>query len=198
MELPFAPETALERRIVADPAWRKGAFWGKPRPGHEEGEVVKHVADVLENIDAGGASGEERERLRLVALVHDIKKHEASGHRRVVNGHHGICARRFAARYVDDEDLLDLIEWHDDAYRAWRLGKRTGQWRAAERRARALIERLGDRLPLFLAFYRADNATGSKSDDDVRWFERVAADAAGAGAAGSARTRRSPAPPPRT
>ncbi len=197
MELPFAPETPLEERIVADPEWRKGAWWGKPRPGHEEGEVVKHVADVLGNIDAGGATGEERERLRLVALLHDIKKHEASGHRRVLNGHHGVCARRFAARFLDDEDLLDVIEWHDDAYRAWKLGARGRQWREARRRARGLIARLGDRLPLFLAFYRADNATGSKSDDDVRWFEQLVADA-DADAAGSARTRTSPAPPPRT
>ena len=197
MELPFAPETELERRIVADPEWLEGAAWGRPRPGHEEGEVVKHVADVLENIDAGGASGAERERLRLVALVHDVMKHRASGPRRMVNGHHGVCARRFATRYVEDPGLLDVIEWHDDAYRAWKLGARLGQWREAERRARRLADRLGDRLPLYLDFYRADNATGSKSREPLTWFEQLVGDGDGA-AAGSARTRTSPAPPPRT
>ena len=195
MELPFALETALERRIIDDPAWREGAVWGEPRPGHEEGAIVNHIADVLANIDASGATGAERERLRLVALVHDVMKHQASGPRRVLNGHHGVCARRFASGVIDDEDLLDVVEWHDDAYRAWKLGARRGRWDEAERRARELAERLGDRLPLYLAFYRADNATGSKSRDPLTWFERIV----GAGdGADSARTRTSPAPPPRT
>ena len=176
MELPFAPETALERRIVDDPAWREGAAWGKPRPGHEEGLIVNHIADVLANIDASGATGGERERLRLIALVHDAMKHEASGPRRVVNGHHGVCARRFAARHLDDEGLLEVVELHDDAYRAWKAGAKRGRWDEAERRARELADRLGDRLALYLAFYRADNATGSKSREPLTWFERLVAE----------------------
>ena len=195
MDLPFAPETELERRIVSDPDWREGAMWGEPRPGHEEGAIVNHIADVLANIDADGVTGAERERLRLIALVHDVMKHRATGPRRALNGHHGVCARRFATGLIEDEDLLDVVEWHDDAYRAWKLGAKRGRWDEAERRARELAERLGDRLGLYLAFYRADNATGSKSREPLRWFERLVGAEDGAG---SARTRTSPAPPPRT
>ncbi len=175
MRLPFEPETDLERRITADPRWREGAAWGKPRPGHREGAVVNHIADVLRNIDEDGATGRDRERLRLIALVHDVLKREQKRWLppRGAN-HHARRARRFAEGHIDDPAVLDVIELHDDAYHAWCAGERSGRWDTAEHKARALVERLGDRLPLFLAFYRADNETDSKTQEPLRWFERVA------------------------
>ncbi|MDQ3163994.1 MAG: hypothetical protein M3Q92_14405 [Actinomycetota bacterium] len=44
-----------------------------------------------------------------------------------------------------------------------------------------LIERLGPTLPLYLAFYRADTATGGKSDEPLRWFESLLEESAEAG-----------------
>ena len=79
-------------------------------------------------------------------------------------------ARRFAERHLADADLLDVIELHDDAYLAWRHGRRTGDWAGAERRARALLDRLGDRFGLFMRFYQADNETGGKTDEHRHWF----------------------------
>ena len=51
MELPFQLETDLERKIAADPEWQQGVLWGEPRPGHNEGQVMYHIADVLTNVD---------------------------------------------------------------------------------------------------------------------------------------------------
>ena len=51
MELPFTIETELEARICADAAWKKGAVWGNPRPGHSEGIVMYHIAEVLANVE---------------------------------------------------------------------------------------------------------------------------------------------------
>ena len=169
MDLPFAVETPLEQRIVDDPAWQEGAAWGEPRPGHPEGAVVAHVADVLDNIERGGHAGRHREQLRVIALVHDAMKHASDGVRRV-RGHHGVRARALAERHLDDPDVLDVVEWHDDAYRAWRA-KRGG-----DERARDLLARLGspERIRLFLDFYRADNATEGKSQEPLRWFEGLA------------------------
>ena len=48
-DLPFDIENDTERRIVTDDEWRRGAAWGVPRPGHPEGAVVHHVAEVLAN-----------------------------------------------------------------------------------------------------------------------------------------------------
>jgi hypothetical protein len=171
------PETETEHRICADPIWRRGASWGEPRAGHHEGSVGAHIAQVLANIDRRGAAGERRRKLRLIALVHDTLKFEVdrSGARRGdLANHHARRARDFAARHLADEDVLDVVELHDDAYRAWRGGRRTGRWDEAAEAARELLDRLGDRLDLYLDFYRADNDSPSKAREPLHWFERIA------------------------
>jgi hypothetical protein len=50
-----------------------------------------------------------------------------------------------------------------------------GDRRRAQERAAALLERLGPALPLYLRFFRADNATAGKSAKAVEWFETIAA-----------------------
>jgi hypothetical protein len=75
MSLPFELETALERRMAADPDWRAGIAWGQPRPGHPGGAVALHVRDVLVQLDRLGLPSGDRERHRLVALVHESFKH---------------------------------------------------------------------------------------------------------------------------
>jgi hypothetical protein len=176
VDLPFELETDLERRIAAEPEWREGIEWGEARRGHPEGAVKHHVADVLENVEREATSPEERRRLRLAALVHDTFKYRAPERSARVGseGHHGSLAARFLERFVDDEELLSVVRWHDEAFASW-LGLVTrGDRRRAEKRARALVDRLGPALPLYLRFFRADNATEGKSPKAVEWFQRVA------------------------
>jgi hypothetical protein len=45
--------------------------------------------------------------------------------------------------------------------------------RRAQERAAALLERLGPALPLYLRFFRADNATAGKSAKGVEWFDEA-------------------------
>jgi hypothetical protein len=168
------PETETERRIMDDPEWQEGVRWGRPRRGHPEGSVLAHVHEVLGNVDRLAGSPEERARLRLIALVHDSFKSDVDRSRpRTGSNQHGAIARRFAERHVDDPGVLLVVEHHDVPYAFWRHARRTGEWDDAARHARALAAALGDDLDLFLRFYRADNATGDKGDDDLRWFERV-------------------------
>jgi hypothetical protein len=173
-ELPFELETELERRIAAEPEWREGVEWGEARRGHPEGAVKHHIADVLANLDREAISPDDRRRLRLAALVHDTFKFRApeASARVGSEGHHGSHAARFLARFVDDEELLEIVRWHDEAFAAW-LGFKRGERRPAEDRARALIQRLGPALPLYLRFFRADNATEGKSPESLRWLERI-------------------------
>jgi hypothetical protein len=171
-ELPFPLESELERAIAADPDWNAGVQHGEPRPGHPEGRIDLHVAEVLGNIDAWYADSPWRTDLRLIALVHDSFKHEVDRSKsRSGENHHAMRARRFAERFELGTALLDIIELHDDAYNSWQCGPRDNNWPKAERRADSLIERLGDNLDLYLAFYRCDNATGDKQPDSYRWFE---------------------------
>jgi len=178
VELPFELETDLERRIAAEPDWQEGIEWGRARRGHPEGAVKHHVADVLRNVDREATSPDERRRLRLAALVHDAFKYRApeASARVGSEGHHGSHAARFLQQFVDDEELLTVVRWHDEAFAAW-LGTVKGRdRRRGEERARALVERLGPALPLYLRFFRADNATEGKSPKSVEWFERLVGD----------------------
>ena len=170
----------MERRIAADPAWLKGMEWGRARRGHPEGAVKHHVAAVLANVEREATSSEERRRLRLAALVHDAFKYRApEGSARVGSEeHHGTRAARFLARFVDDDELVELVRWHDEAFAAWMGLVKRGDRGRAEARARALAERLGSSLPLYVRFFRADNATEGKSPRSVEWFERLASRAA--------------------
>jgi AcrR family transcriptional regulator len=169
-------ESVLEARIVGDQRWQAGAAWGSPRPGHPEGMVAVHIRTVLDNLDQVRLAADARRKLRLVALLHDTFKREVDRLRpRTGDNHHAAIARRFAERLTDDEDVLELIELHDEAYNAWAIGDRRGDWSAAEARAVRLIDRLSGRLDLYLAFYRADNAAGDKDPEPLRWFVRLAA-----------------------
>ncbi len=174
MELPFQPETDLEKRVCMDPDWKSGAVWGKPRPGHSEGQVIYHIAEVLANIDRLASSDEERRNLRLIALIHDTFKYRVDPTRpKVGENHHAMIARRFAERYLDDVALLEIIELHDEAFNSWRLGALKGRWSEAEARAGRLIARLGTSLSLYVRFFRADHQTASKEQDSLVWFEQL-------------------------
>jgi hypothetical protein len=171
----IAPETELEERIVRDPAWVEGAAWGRPRPGHPEGSVAAHIIEVLANVDRIALDPADRERLRVIALVHDAFKHAVDRERpRTGENHHAMLARRFAERYIRDPEILEVIELHDEAYNAWATGSRRGNWERAEARVARLLDRLGESAGLYERFYRADNATGSKSRAPLDWFVRLA------------------------
>jgi hypothetical protein len=174
--LPFELETELERRIAAEPEWQEGIEWGTARRGHPEGAVKHHVADVLANVEREATSPEERRRLRLAALVHDAFKYRApEGSARVgSDGHHGSQAAEFLGRFVDDEELLLVVRWHDEAFAAWLGVVKRGDLSRGVARARDLVARLGPALPLYVRFFRADNATEGKSPKAVAWFESVA------------------------
>ena len=70
----FRPETELEERLTSDPELLAGLAWGEPRTGHPEGAVGTHVSQLLEKLDRSGETGERREILRAVTLVHDAFK----------------------------------------------------------------------------------------------------------------------------
>jgi hypothetical protein len=164
----FVPESDLERAIAAEPEIRDGLAWGRPRPGHPEGAVGAHVADLLRTIDAWGIRGERRSELRLLALLHDSFKGQVQEWRsRTGENHHAARARRFAERFIDDERLLATLELHDRPYSLWRRMRRKGK--LDERAFNAMLARIPDPR-LFLTFIELDGSTDGKNDEPVRWF----------------------------
>lgn len=167
------PETTLERQLLRDEPFLKGLLWGKPRFGHPEGSVLRHVREVLDNIDRLPVDDSTRERLRLIAFAHDTFKYrEKSGYPRDWSMHHGVLARQYMQQYTADEGVLKVLQWHDEAFYAWRcihirLSPVEG-WKRLQR----LLERLGDELQLFYYFFKCDTETGDKKQEPLLWFER--------------------------
>lgn len=164
----FEPETDLERRVTAEPELLQGLAWGEPRAGHPEGPVGTHVSHLLETLDRAGETGERRELLRFMALVHDAFKYEVRERLpRVGENHHAMRARRFAERFIDDERVLAAIEFHDRPYALWRkLGRRR---RLDERGFQRMMKRIPD-PDLFLRFIELDGSTEGKRREPIDWF----------------------------
>ena len=173
-ELPFILETQLEWEIAADPAWLQGITWGTPRSGHPEGLVMFHIRDVLNNIDHFFGGSSDRPALRLIALTHDTFKYQVVRSELGSVQSHGYLARKFAEQYVSDFRILEVIELHDQAYKAYLFITQHGDHEAAEWHAKNLITRLGKNIDLFMHFYLCDVQTGNKSSIHYEWFKRVA------------------------
>ncbi|HEX6541418.1 MAG TPA: hypothetical protein VF040_06665 [Ktedonobacterales bacterium] len=174
MQLPFTLETPLEHAIAADPIWQRGIIWGWPRPGHAEGKVMYHIADVLANVERYALSPEDRRDLRLITLTHDSLKYRVDPERsRTGDNHHAMRARRFAERYITDERVLTIIELHDEGIHLWNRWHHTHDAHQIQTRLDALLERLGEDWLLFVEFFRCDNDTPSKNPQPVLWFEEM-------------------------
>jgi len=168
------PENGIEVAITSNAVFIEGASYGKPRSGHPEGKVIYHVKEVLENIDKFyGPDDRDREDLRFIALIHDTFKHKVDRNKpKTGDNHHGTIARVFAQQFTQDHKVLRIIELHDEAYNSWSVGGRKGNWYKAEERARKLIDELMTigGLGLYIKFYKCDNATGDKEQENYDWF----------------------------
>ncbi|HEX8742521.1 MAG TPA: HD domain-containing protein [Thermoleophilaceae bacterium] len=164
----FAAENALEDQVTSDPELLAGLAWGEPREAHPEGAVGNHVAELLETIDADGETGERRDQLRFIALVHDsFKYRQRDWLPRHGRNHHAFRARRFAERYTDDERLLATIELHDRPYHLWRKMRKRGKLDTDA------FEDMLRRLPdpeLFQRFIEVDGASEAKDPEPIRWL----------------------------
>jgi hypothetical protein len=166
----FEPETELEKRVVAQPELLAGLAWGEPRASHPEGAVGTHVSHLLSALDDSGETGERRERLRFLALVHDAFKYQVRERLpRAGENHHGTRARHFAERFSDDERLLAAIELHDRPYALWRKLNRKGK--LDERAFRRMMRRIKD-PELFLRFIELDGSTEGKRPEPIAWFRK--------------------------
>jgi HD domain len=164
----FEPETELERRVTAEPELLEGLAWGEPRAGHPEGAVGTHVSHLLEALDRSGETGERRELLRFMALVHDSFKYKVRERLpRAGENHHAMRARRFAEGFTDDERVLAAIQFHDRPYALWRKLNRRGK--LDERAFRKMLKQIPD-PELFVRFIELDGSTDGKRPEPIEWL----------------------------
>ena len=162
---------AIVTRILADPTYQKNIEYGQPRPGHPEGKVRLHIADLeanLERLKQRGVSEEEYWKLMFLIHVHDTFKAEAKKDVPILHPRsHATLARQFAARFTDDEDLLNMIQYHDQNYSLWLDYRRTG---ALDRTTfKTLLDTIQD-WDLFLMFTIIDGRTAGKDKNKLGWF----------------------------
>ncbi len=174
IEAKLKPETDLEAKIIADPEFQAGLFWGKPRYGHPEGQVINHIPEVLANVDKLSISTEMRRKLRLVTYVHDTFKHiEDKSKPRDWTKHHSVYARKFLEKYIQETALLTITEMHDEAYHSWRLFALAKNPESSQLRLDNLLDKVGVDIQFYYLFFKCDTQTGDKIQAPVRWFEET-------------------------
>jgi len=162
---------AIVEKILADPRYRRNVEYGKPRPGHPEGSVKAHIAEVVANLDAIRPrlkSDELYWKLLFLIHVHDTFKADSTGNVPILDPRsHASLARSFAAEYTDDTDLLNMIQFHDENYALWKQLRQDGTY--AAKRFQALLQAIKD-WDLFLIFTIVDGATAGKDREKLAWF----------------------------
>lgn len=156
--------------IRADERYRRHLDWGRPRRGHPEGTIRAHVEELERNLERirAGLTDDQAARVRLLIHVHDTFKPDATASVAIDDPRsHASLARAFLAEFVDDPELLEMVQWHDLPYALWRKSRRTGG--LDESRFRSLTEGIRD-WDTFVAFLLVDGCTAGKSREPLKWF----------------------------
>ena len=158
-------------RIIADPRYQRNIEYGEPRSGHPEGKVKYHIAELEENLESllvHGISGEQYWKLRFLIHVHDTFKADAIPDTPIRSPHsHASLARKFASEFTDDEDLLNMIQFHDVNFALWKQFAGTGSYDV--HRFNDLLNTIED-WDLFLTFLIIDGCTKGKEREKLIWF----------------------------
>jgi hypothetical protein len=162
--------------ITNDPRYQRNLDWGKVRPGHPEGTIRAHIAELERNLERLREKLSETDSWRLKVLVHthDTFKGEAQpGAPIAAPNSHASLAREFLAGFCDDTDMLAMVQYHDEPFALWRQFKFKG--RCNEERLTTLVASIRD-WNLFLAFNIVDGCTQGKQRDSLRWLFRQVAE----------------------
>src|ERR1700721_799851 len=117
--------------ITADPQYQKNLDWGQSRPGHPEGTVRAHIAEIEPNLEALRAklTDEEYWKLKLLIHTHDSFKAESKAGVPIADPQsHASLARTFLAGYCNDPDLLAMVQYHDEPFALYRQVESKGKY----------------------------------------------------------------------
>lgn len=165
----MTPDEILER-VLQDARYQSQIDWGAPRPGHPEGTIRAHIAQLETNLAALAPrlTEEESAVLRLLIHVHDTFKPQAAPGVPIAHPHsHASLARSFLAEFCDEPDWLAMVQWHDEPYALWQQQRSRGA--ASAQRLAALLAAIED-WRLFAAFVLLDSVTPGKDRRPLMWF----------------------------
>lgn len=161
----------IVEKIMADPRYQKNIEYGEPRSGHPEGKIKFHIAELEENLEKlalRGMTDQQYWKLKFLIHVHDTFKAEAIPNSAILNSNsHASLARTFAAEFTADEDLLNMIQFHDLNYSLWLQFDSTGSYDVE--RFNNLLDTIHD-WDLFIMFLIIDGSTKGKEKSKLSWF----------------------------
>jgi hypothetical protein len=173
---PSAGMKATVEKVIADPRYQQNIEYGEPRAGHPEGKVKYHIAELNQNLEKLASreiSEEQYWKLKFLIHVHDSFKAEAVPDSPIISPNsHASLARKFAAEFTEDEDLLNMIQFHDVNYSLWKQFAATGSYDV--QRFKDLLNTIRD-WDLFLMFLIIDGSTKGKERSKLIWFLREVA-----------------------
>lgn len=157
--------------IKADPRYQKNIEYGQPRPGHPEGKVKFHIADLEANLEAlkvKGISQDNYWKLKFLIHIHDSFKAESEKDTPVLDArNHATLAKEFARKFTNDMDLLNMIQFHDENYKLWQEYLKTNS--VDDERFQGLLNTIKN-WDLFLMFIIIDGCVKGKDYSKLTWF----------------------------
>ena len=161
---------AIFDALTRDERYLANLDWGQPRRGHPEGSVRAHIAELERNLRhfRPRLSDDDYWKLRILIHTHDTFKGEAlSGVAIAHPRSHASLARALLAEFCDDEDLLTMVQLHDEPFALWNQQQHRVSIDAA--RFERLLKAIRD-WNLFSAFLLIDGCTAGKDRASLRWF----------------------------
>jgi hypothetical protein len=160
--------------IEQDERYRKNVQWGEPRAGHPEGTIGGHIAELERTLEflRPELSDLECAKLRLLVHTHDTFKPEAMERVPITNPRsHASLAAEFVRRFTDDEDLIQMLQYHDELFAIWTKAsaKPNSDWHG---RLELLVDRIQD-WRVFGYFTIIDNCVPGKGIESLEWGLRV-------------------------
>ncbi len=159
MEIKIIAKNEIEERIISSKDFKKCKNYGRIRSGHPEGIVGKHIQNILDYIEENYKEDPDYEKLRLLALLHDIGKFEG------YNIPHSKLSEEISKKFITDERLLVLILLHDKPYSFWKKFKKHGEFDRKE--FYETFRKINWRL--LVKFRYCDNC--SRSQEPSIWFD---------------------------
>lgn len=156
---------------MADERYQKNIEYGEPKPGHLEGKLKFHIADLVENLERlrkRGISDEDYWKLKFMIHVHDLLKAEAQSNTPTLHSqNHATLAKEFASEFTNDADLLNMIQYHDENFELWQEYLQTKKY--SNERFQNLLKSIQN-WDLFLMFVIIDGCTKGKDHEKLGWF----------------------------
>jgi hypothetical protein len=161
--------------VRADPRYAANLDRGEERPGHPEGTVQAHIAELERNLEVlrSKLTDEDVWKLKLLIHTHDSFKSESEPNVPITDPKsHASLARAFLATHCEDADLLAMVQYHDEPFALYRQFESKGKYN--QDRFGALMKAIRD-WNLFLAFNIIDGCTAGKSREPLHWLFREVA-----------------------